>query len=254
MEYLISLMIAIILLFLGEKLPNETKTAYIQKGYNWEKVLICSNLVAIVGGLMSTGVILFYNISNDFNPIFLPFVTSIVVYITVQSIMTDVRILLINRNILRVAYVSAYLISIYNVMTNDLFKIHMLALITFTIVLVLLFIFSSIGASDIRALAVALPYTISIGGYLAIRMLIITLIVLTVIMAIKRYVLIKNELKVYKVEFADIYNELGEKTFNRVYGRTIKKEFDNSDEHAMPVGPFMIAPFMLFLIIYPIII
>lgn len=253
-KYLISTVIAIIILWLGEKLPNQTKDKYIKDGYSWNKVIIYSNLAALVGGLTSTITIITTNMTGTLNPVFLPFATAITAYITVQSVMTDLKTLLINRNILRVAYVSMYIISVYNVTTNDLFKINMMALVTFTAALIFIFIFSSIGASDVRAIAVALPYVISVGGYIAIQMLIATLFVVAVVMFIKRQSSVKKELKTYRNKYPDMYKELGEKQFNRISRKTIRGEFNNSEEHAMPVGPFMIMPFLIFLIAYPVLV
>ena len=251
--YLNSTAIAIAVLFLGERLlPNETKKVYTDKGYDWNKVIIYSNLMAILAGALSTFVILKTNMPSELNSFLLPFATTITTYITIQSIMTDLKVLLINRYILRVAYISMYAISIYNIATNDLFKYNLMALVVFTVALVIIFIFVPIGASDVRALAVALPYTISIGGYLGIQMLIGTLVLVALFMHIHRTIKINKELEVYKVKHSSMYKEMGEKDFKRAARRTIKHEFDNSDEHAVPVGPFMIMPFLIFLIIYPI--
>ena len=253
--YLISTAIALAVLLLGEKLlPNETKEVYKEKSYDWNKVIIYSSIAGLAGGLLSTLVIIKTGMPSELNPFLLPFATTITAYITTQSLMTDLKVLLINRFILRVAYISMYLISIYNIATNQFFSQNMLALVIFTIALVIIFIFVPIGASDVRALAVALPYTISIGGYLGIQMLIFTLFVVAFFMYLHRRKKINKELKVFKVNHKDMYEEMGEKAFNRAARKTIKHQFDTSEEHAVPVGPFMIMPFLVFLIIYPIII
>lgn len=251
--YLISTAIAIAVLLLGEKmLPNETKKVYIEKGYDWNRVLIYSTVAGLVSGILSSVLIVVNSLPMELNPFFLPFATSVTAYITVQSLITDIRTLLINRYILRVAYISMYIISLYNVLTNELFKQNLLALIIFTTVLLLIFIFSSLGASDVRAIAVALPYVVSIGGYLGIEMLIATLLCVSLFMAIHRRIKSNRELKKYKITHKKMYEEMGEKEFNRVARKTIKWHFDNSDEHAVPVGPYMIMPFLIFLFIYPV--
>ena len=252
--YLISTAIALAVLLLGEKIfPNETKIAYEEKGYDWNKVIIYSSISAIIGGILSTIIILKTGMPRKLNPFLLPFAMSVTTYITVQSLMTDLRIKLINRFVLRIAHISMYFISIYNIATNELFNQNLLALVAFTTALIIIFLFVPIGASDVRALAVVLPYTISIGGYLAIRMLIVTLIVVALFMYIHRRKKINEELKVYKIKHKDMYESMGEKEFNKVSRKTIKHYFDTSEEHAIPVGPFMIMPFLIFLIIYPII-
>ena len=102
--YLISTAIALAVLLLGEKIfPNETKIAYEEKGYDWNKVIIYSSISAIIGGILSTIIILKTGMPRKLNPFLLPFAMSVTTYITVQSLMTDLRIKLINRFVLRIA-------------------------------------------------------------------------------------------------------------------------------------------------------
>lgn len=253
MVYFLGVVIAIVLLSFGERLQNETKITYIEKGYNWSKVMLYSNLAGIIAGLLSTLTIFYYDMPKELNPYLIPFATTITAYITIQSLLTDLKILLINRNILRVSYIAMYIISLYNVLTNEIFRSNLSALILFTIVLLLLFVISPIGPSDIRAIAVALPFVISIGGYLAIQLFIVTLLAVSLGMELNRRRLINYEIEhVFKKRYEEMYKEVGEKEFKRISRKTLREEFNVSESHATPVGPFMIIPFLIYLLIYPV--
>ena len=250
--YLAGVVTALVLLALGEQLPNETKKEYVKQGYSWRKVLLYSNISAIIGGLLSTATITLTKMPSDFNPQLLPFATTITAYITTQSLMTDLKTFLINRNILRVAYLSMYVISIYNVFTNEMFAYNKTALLLFTVLLVLLFIFSSIGASDVRAIAVALPFVISMGGYTAILMFVITLLVIALYMTIKKHLRERREKSKKHKEVN--YNVLDKIEGLLIRSKTLGKSNNQSEEHPMAVGPFMVMPFLAFLLVYPLLV
>ena len=191
-------------------------------------------------------------LTGNLNPQFLPFATAVTAYITVQSMMTDLKTFLINRNILRVAYLSMYVIAVYNIVTNPLFRYNDIGLVLFTIVLILIFFFSSIGASDVRAIAVAMPFSISVGGYAGIRLFILSLVLVTIYMTVARHKKKKIMLEEFKTKYKDIYQDLGEKDFIKISKKTISNEFKTDDKHAMAIGPFMIIPFLIYFLLYPI--
>lgn len=241
---------------LGELLPNETKKVYIEKGYSWQRVLFFSNIAALIGGILSLITIKQANLTINVGQAFIPLATTIISYVTIQSLMTDFRVLLINRNILRIAYVSMYILTIYNLTTNDLFKHNTFMVIVFTFILFLIFLFSSIGASDVRAMMVSMPYISSIGGYIAIYMFVIVLIMISLYMFIKRKIYVNKEMKKIfeKSQFTGFKDKLYEIMSKKEIEKSIIKEYNKTDKAATPVGPFMLAPFLLFLIIYPLII
>lgn len=241
-------------MYIGEKLENDTKKEYIEKGYDWNKVLLYSNLAGIFIGLVSVISIFISSTPITLNTYFIVFATTITAYVAIQSIMTDLKILLINRKVLRIAYISIYIISIINITTNEFYKYYWTSLLMFTGLLLFLFIFSSVGASDVRLLAVGIPYAVSIGGFTAIFLLIITLALLAITMTIKRLLYVKEQLPKYKERFPDMLEEIGEFQFMLITRKTVMTELNTSEEHAMPVGPFMIMPFLVYLIIYPFII
>ena len=241
-------------MFFGEKLNNETRVVYEEKGYAWKPVMAFSNSIALGLGLVSFLFIYFLATPLNLNPQFLPFAVTITTYITVQSIMTDVKTLRINRNILRVAYISMYVLALYNVITNPIFRYNDIGLILFTVVLFLLFWRSSIGSSDIRAIAVAMPFSVSIDGYTGIKLLVLSLVGVVVFMLIQRVGVKKKILEGYKVKYKDILQEVGEKDFKKATRGIMRDEFRDNDQYAMPVGPFMIIPFLIYFLAYPVII
>lgn len=251
--YIGGVLLALVILALGERLKNETKDMYVDKGYSWGKVLLYSNLFAIIAGAVMIGILHYVNVPDKFNPELLPFAATIVAYITAQSFMTDLRILMINRNILRVAYVSMYGISIYNVITNEIFRQNWIALAGFTVLLIVIFIFSSIGASDVRAIAVALPYVLSIGGYDAILLFIVSLLIVAISMGIRNIVRDRVRMKKFKEDNIDAYNGMNKIVFYNLARGFIRKE-KSPEELGTPVGPYMISPFLIFLFVYPFII
>ena len=250
MWYIVSVATAIVILAIGEMFENETKDEYVKRGYNWSKVIIYSNLSAIIAGVVSIVIVKYTGLSSEWNPILLPFATTISAYVTVQSFMTDLRVLLINRKMLRAAYLSMYAISVYNIVTSELFRVNWIALTGFTVLLVLIFIFSSIGASDVRAIAVALPYVISIGGYNAILMFVATLLFVALAMGVRNVLRDRKRMSKFKQDNMEVYNKMNKVLFYKFARDLIKKE-KTPEETATAVGPYMITPFLIFLFLFP---
>lgn len=250
LTYIIGVVIALLILAGGELLKNETKKVYVDNGYSWSKVIFYSNFLAIIMAFIMILILEYTNLSKDYNPYLLPFAVTMTAYITVQSFMTDLKVFMINRQILRVSYVSMYIISIYNVIENNLFKSNWIALALFTGVLILIFIFSSIGASDVRAMAVALPFVISIGGYDAIVMFLITLLLVSLGMGIRNVIRDKKKMKELKENNLELYGEMSKVEFYMIARQVIRTQ-KTIEEMQMAVGPYMISPFLIFLFIYP---
>lgn len=249
-QYIIGVLLALVLLALGEQMKNETKDVYVEKGYSWSKVIFYSNLVAIIGGSLMIGILSYTSIPDKLNPGLLPFAATITAYITAQSFMTDLKILMINRNILRVAYLSMYAMSLYNVIENDIFRQNWIALALFTGLLMGIFIFSSIGASDVRAIAVALPFVISIGGYDAIMLFIATLLLVSIIMGLRNFMRDRNRMRKFKQDNIESYKGMNKLAFYHLSRKLIRSE-KSPEELGTPVGPYMISPFLIFLFVYP---
>ena len=250
---LISVFAGFMLMVIGDKyLPNQVKEIYEDENDSWKDVLTNSRVASLLAGLLTVLTIHFTDMPGEYNPVSLSFASTVTAYITMQSIMTDFKVLLINRHILRLAYISLFVLGLYNT-TNPLFAIYRTPVIISAIGLFIMFIFINIGASDIRALAVALPFSISIGGQdLSLVLLLISLMISIIIVKHKRHPVAQLKLEELKKEYPEILDEFGEKTFKEMTKKIIKSEIDSSEEYAVPVGPFMIAPLLLFLIIYPI--
>lgn len=248
--YAIGILVALVVLGIGERFNNETKKVYIDKGYSWNKVLLYSNLFAILGGLIMIGILYYQDVPKELNPFLLPFAVTICTYITSQSFMTDLKVLMINRSILRVAYLSMYAISLYNVIANDLLRINWIALTIFTILLIVIFLFSSIGASDVRAIAVAMPFVISLGGYDGIKLFVVSLLLVALGMGIRNIIRDRKKMKEFKESNMEYY-----KTMNRLLFYKLARDFirkgKTEAEMATPVGPYMISPFLIYLFVYP---
>lgn len=248
--YIFGVIIALVILAIGERFKNETKKVYVDKGYNWSKVIFYSNFLAIA---MAAGMIYILEnvkISEDYNPQLFPFAVTITAYITIQSFMTDFKVLMINRNILRISYISMYLVSVYNIFSNPFFRINLTAFLLFTLLLILIFIFSSIGPSDVRAMAVALPFVISIGGYNAIVMFIITLLLVAIGMGTRNVIRDRKRIKEFKEYNSELYKTMNKLLFYKLARDFIRQE-KTIEEMQTPVGPYMITPFLIYLFFFP---
>lgn len=250
----IAILLALVMLIAGEKLKNETKTIYIKEGYSWSKVLIYSSFSALIGGLLSLFLIEIYSIPEHIESYLIVFGVTVASYITTQSFMTDLRVLLINRNILRVAYISMYLIGVYNIAFNESFRGNLVPFIAFTVLLIILFLFSSIGASDIRAIAVLMPFVVSIGGFFAVQLFIISLLLVSFAMIARNYFRDRKRMRELKEEgiASGNYQKMNKLAFYKVSKDIVRAELTKK-EMAMPVGPYMILPFLIYLIALPVI-
>lgn len=243
-------LLALIMLAAGETLPNETKETYKDKGYNWSKVLLYSNLAGVIGGVISAASV--SSLPAYLNPHLIPFAVTVLSYLTMQSIMTDIRTFLINRNILRVSYVSLYAFSIYNVFSSNLFSENRFALLVFSITLVFIFIVVPIGASDVRMMAAAIPFVISIGGSSAIGIFILVLLGLSIFMITQRTLILIPRIKEMKKNNNDMYKEMGPIVFYTNAMRVTTNDFNRKEEGKKAVGPFMTLSFLVYLLAYPV--
>lgn len=248
--YLLGVAVALVILYFGEKLKNETKVEYISKGYSWSKVIIYSNCISLAIGLIVSFSLEFTKIPLELNPYFIPFAATISTYVLVQSFFTDFRILKINRNILRVGYTAMYLLAMYNVFTNELFSLNKVGLLIFTGVIVFMFIFSPIGASDVRMIAVAMPFVVSIGGLSAVVLFAFSLVLVGIGMEIKNRIQDNQAWKDLKAADPETYKKTNKVTWYIVARKIIKNQ-KTKEQLATPVGPFMILTFVLYFIAYP---
>lgn len=249
---LLAIAAAITLLLLGELLPNYTKKVLVKKGENWKKVILISVLSGLAGGLLSAGLVYFNSLPKSLNPIFIPFATTILSYLTAQAVITDSKVFLINRNLLRVAYIPMYIISLYNVITSDVFMINRLALLVFTLTLIFIFIFVNIGPSDVRMMAVGIPFIVSIGGYNSIVAFSGLLLALSAVMYIKKAGILMPRIKELKNNNPEMYNEMGPLKFNIKALQITGREYNKNGEGKKAVGPYMTLIFLIYLIAYPI--
>lgn len=246
----LAIFVALAILGVGETLKNDTKNTYKAKGYSWRNVVLFSNLAGLIGGLLVLIVTEQSNISAELNPASTVFAGTVFAYILIQSFMTDLRILLINRKILRVAYITMYILALYNIFTVEAYKVNWLALVVYTFVLFGLFLFSSIGASDVRAMAVCIPFSVSIGGYTGIKLLVIGLLIIALAMLARNFLRDRKKMIEFKKENAKHYKEMNKPMFF-IMARNYAQKDLTPEQRAMPVGPYMIIPFMIYIVAFP---
>lgn len=246
----IGIIAVLLVLFAGERLKNETRLEYESKGYNWSKVILYSNLISIIAGLFVALCLHLLDAPKEINPYIVPAATTISTYVLVQSFFTDFRILKINRKILRVSYFVMYLFALYNVFFVEMFEHNKNGLWIFTGVIILIFILSPIGASDVRMIAVSLPYIVSLGGVDAIFIFAVSLIFVAIGMEIKNRIQDNEQWKEMKENNMELYKSMNKLAWYKVTRNVIHKS-KTKEQQATPVGPFMILAFVLYLIVYP---
>lgn len=151
---------------------------------------------------------------------------------------------------MRVSYILLYAIAIYNVFSNESMAANMSGVFIFTGVLIFIFFLSPIGASDVRMMAIPIPYVISIGGFQAIIIFNFSLIFLAIGIEIKdrikdneRWVAIKNE-------NIEAYKSMNVFLRYKIMRKLVRAE-KTKQQMATPVGPFMITPFILYYFLIP---
>lgn len=146
-----------------------------------------------------------------------------------------------------------YIIAIYNIFSNEIMSANMSGVFIFTGVLIFIFFLSPIGASDVRMMAIPIPYVISIGGFQSLIIFNFSLLFLALGIEIKdrikdneRWVAIKNE-------NIDAYKNMNVFLRYKIM-RTLVRAEKTKKQMATPVGPFMITPFILYYFLIPFII
>lgn len=125
---------------------------------SWLRLTTIAWLLGGIDGCVAAYLTNQYGQQSDIMP--LTILGSIITYLAVQTLYTDINILQGDRWTLRLGYSLSIILSFYYIFTE--YRGFMLEVELFTLVLLLLaflilFIFSPIGASDIRALAVMFP-------------------------------------------------------------------------------------------------
>ena len=143
-----------------------------------------------------------------------------------------------------------YIIAIYNIFSNETMSANMSGVFIFTGVLILIFFLSPIGSSDVRMMAIPIPYVISIGGFQALIIFNFSLLFLALGMEVKdrikdneRWVAIKNE-------NIEAYKSMNIFLRYKIMRQLVRAE-KTKKQMATPVGPFMITPFILYYFLIP---
>lgn len=189
----------LIVMLLSEALNKDTKNAYENEfGIgSWRSVPIYSSIAGLCGGILAaTGG---YIWGEGYLFLYLANFGSVLGYISMQSIITDFPIHRVDRYMLRIGYIDTlFLTFIYLTTTyhNEALTLFALPVITTYFALYLIFIFSSIGASDVRAMIVFLPFFVAVHMSIALLSFLAVGAIIAVIMTVTK---IKNKNPKYSV-------------------------------------------------------
>lgn len=140
-----------------ELLVNDTKKSYVDEGYKWINVLLFSTLGAIATALFTLIIKPPLDIIDSIQISFL----SALVYLFIQGLFTDLRVLKFNRKVLRVSMLLALSAVVYIVKQLPGFEIEILLEISpFIIISLIVLVFAplfKVGPSDGRAMMATLP-------------------------------------------------------------------------------------------------
>lgn len=184
------IIISIFILLYSELLNSEIKNTYeLNFGMNsWHSVRqnsiivgICSGITAGIGSYIWNDGHYFYYLVN---------ISTLLGYISMQAIMTDYSLHKVDRYLLRIAYIDTFLITTYSLLSQykdlEALKMYATPVVVTYIALIILFFFSSIGPSDIRAMFVFLPYIVSINVDIAGISFIVVGLAIAIIMQVKK--------------------------------------------------------------------
>lgn len=157
----------------------------LETGKSWFTLTMLSWLFAGVDGSIAAYITQQYG--NSYDIMYLTILGSVITFLAVQTLFTDISILQGDRWTLRIGYLISTTLAFMYTFTEYSSGVQLAILITLGLLLFalfLLFLFSPIGASDVRALAVMfpLPMVINTGvaAYSFFGVIIFAMIVQTV--------------------------------------------------------------------------
>lgn len=157
----------------------------LETGKSWFRLTLISWLLSGIDGSLAAYITQQYG--NSYDIMYLTILGSVITFLAVQTLFTDISILQGDRWTLRIGYVISIALSFIYVYTEYSGPVQTVELFTLGLLLAalfILFIFSPIGASDVRALAVMfpLPMVINTGvaAYSFIGVMVFAMIVQTI--------------------------------------------------------------------------
>lgn len=209
---------SIAIMLLSEIFNTDTKNSYEEKygKGSWKNVLIGSIFFGVVSGYLSG---LGAGFSADkYLMLYLANFGTIVGYVSYQSIITDPALHKVDRYMLRIGYIDSlfltilYLFKMYG--NGEALLAFSIPIILIYVVLIVMFIFSSIGPSDVRAIAVFLPFIAAVNLSLSLFSLLIVTVITMIFM-------------------------------------TYKKHKEHNPKYAVPILPTLMVPYMFLVPIFP---
>lgn len=188
---LASLIIAITLaaMSFSEKLNYKFKQDYEEEfGFgSWEKVFRGSLLMGAMSGVL--GAMGGFSGSQGFFFYYFAVFGTVIGYISAQSIYTDFPMNRVDRYMLRIGYGITFILTFTMLLTSydewELFKVFAIPIAITYLVLFVLFFVSSIGASDMRAIIVFLPFIFAVHMSVGILSFLIVGLITTIFMSYK---------------------------------------------------------------------
>lgn len=188
-------------------------------GYNsWDTVFRNSFIISLLSGILAG--ITTSMVGDGHLTFYFTNITSVLGYISIQAIATDFNLKLVDRYMLRLGYFDTFLLTMsYLYFSYGTWQVRFyffLPVAVSYLSLFLIFLFSRIGASDVRAIVVFLPFTAALHMALSVFMFIFVGLLTAVFMQIMKY---KN----------------------------------HNPQYSVPILPFLTVPYMFLLPLYPLI-
>lgn len=183
------ILFTLVIMLFSEVLNKGTRGTYEEKfGFgSWKNVPFYSALAGLLSGILAaTGG---YVWGEGYLFLYLANLGTVIGYISMQSIITDFPIHKVDRYMLRIGYIDTFFLTFIYLFTTyqgAAFNLFATPVMTTYIALFLIFMYSNIGASDIRAVVMFLPFFVAVHMTVALLSFLVVGIMIAVIMSITK--------------------------------------------------------------------
>lgn len=166
------LLFSLMIMLFSETFDRETKSTYEKKlGVGtWLNVVLTSVFTGFLSGILSG--IGGYIWGNGYYFFYLINFGTVIGYIGAQSYLTDALIYKVDRTVLRIAYLDTMILTILFMLNSygntSSILMNSIPVVLVYIALFLVFVFSSIGPSDVRGIIVVTPFLVAIDPIVGI--------------------------------------------------------------------------------------
>ena len=168
---------------------SNLKNFEIQKEFEFKSHISWRNLSLmsfVFGGILGTSS--YYEMiasNNSSNALFFTIIGAVVGYVAIQAFYTDFQLLKVDRYTLRLGYLIVLVLStVYTVdqfvAYTQMYFVYMLLAIYFS--MIVLFLFSGVGASDVRSIAIVLPFLFVVNATVGFVSFVLVLLYISIIM------------------------------------------------------------------------